>query len=46
MVKIYDLHDDFADLIYTDQTGRFPIRSSKGNQYIMLLAEIDSDSIL
>ena len=46
MVKIYDLQEDFADLIYTDQTGRFPTRSSRGNQYIMVLAEIDSDSIL
>jgi len=45
MVKTYDLHDNFVDLIYMDQTGRFPTRSSKGNQYIMVLAEIDSDSI-
>ena len=45
MVKIYDLQEVFADLIYTDQTGRFPTRTSKGNQYIILLVEIDSDSI-
>ena len=46
MVKIYDLQEDFAHLIYTDQTGRFLTRSSRGNQYIMVLVEIDSDSIL
>ena len=22
--------------VYTDQTGRFPVRSSKGNNYIMV----------
>ena len=46
MVKIYDLQEDLADLIYTDQTGHFPTRARRGNQYIMVLAEIDSDSIL
>jgi len=46
MVKIHDLNEDFADLIYTDQTGCFPTRSSQGNQYIMVLAGIDSNSIL
>ena len=43
MVKIYDLNDDFVDLIYTDQTGRFPARSSQRDQYIMVLLEIDSE---
>jgi len=46
MVKIYDLNDDFADLIYTDQTGCFPTGSIQGGRYIMVLAEIDSNSIL
>jgi hypothetical protein len=32
--------------IYTDQTGRFPIVSSKGNKYIMVLYYYDSDAIL
>jgi len=32
--------------IYSDQTGRFPMKSSKGNQYIMVLAHIDSGAIL
>jgi hypothetical protein len=26
----------YADQIYTDQTGRFPVVSSKGNKYIMI----------
>ena len=32
--------------IYSDQTGRFPKKSSKGNQYIMVLVHIDSSAIL
>ena len=32
--------------IYTDQTGKFPTKSSKGNQYIMVIAKLDSDAIL
>lgn len=31
--------------IYTDQTGRFPVTSSRGNKYIMLLYDYDSNSI-
>jgi hypothetical protein len=36
----------YADQIYTDQTGRFPVVSSKGNKYIMILYDYDSNSIL
>jgi hypothetical protein len=32
--------------IYTDQTGRFPVVSSKGNKYIMILYDCDSNAIL
>jgi hypothetical protein len=32
--------------IYSDQTRRFPRKSSKGNQYIMVLVHIDSGAIL
>jgi hypothetical protein len=35
-----------ADQIYTDQTGRFPVVSSKGNKYIMILYDYDSNAIL
>ena len=32
--------------ISTDQTGRFPILPNKGNQYIMLMYDYDSNGIL
>jgi hypothetical protein len=35
-----------AGQIYTDQTGRFPVVSSKGNKYIMILYEYGSNAIL
>jgi hypothetical protein len=35
-----------AGQIYTDQTGRFPVISSKGNKYIMVLYDYDSNAIL
>jgi hypothetical protein len=35
-----------AGKIYTDQTGRFTIVSSKGNKYIMVLYDYDSNAIL
>jgi hypothetical protein len=35
-----------AGQIYTDQTGRFPVVLSKGNKYIMILYDYDSNAIL
>jgi hypothetical protein len=35
-----------AGQIYTDQTGRFPVVSSKGNKYIMVFYDYDSNEIL
>jgi hypothetical protein len=35
-----------AGQIYTDQTGRFPVVSSKGNKFIMILYDYDSNAIL
>jgi hypothetical protein len=35
-----------AGQIYTDQTGRFPVVSSKGNKYIMILYVYDNNAIL
>jgi hypothetical protein len=35
-----------AGQMYTDQTGRFPVVSSKGNTYIMILYDYDRNSIL
>ena len=43
---IYDLEDDAQLKMYTDQTGRFPKKSSRGHQYIMVLIELDSNAIL
>jgi hypothetical protein len=35
-----------AGQIYTDQTGRFPVVSSKDNKYIIILCDYDSNAIL
>ena len=32
--------------IYMDQTGRFPVTSSKGHQYILVLYDYDANAIL
>ena len=32
--------------VYTDQTGRFPVTSSRGHQYVMVMYDYDSNSIL
>ena len=45
-IQIYNVENDEALLkIYTDQTGRFPKKSSRGNQYVMVLVELDSNAI-
>jgi hypothetical protein len=43
---ILDLEDAATQKIWTNQTGKFPKKSRKGNQYIMVLTESDSDVIL
>ena len=47
-IKERDIFVQVEDMetIYTDQTGKFPTCSSRGNKYIMVMSEIDSDSIL
>jgi hypothetical protein len=35
-----------GQIIYTDQTGRFPVVSRKGNKYIMILYDYDSNVIM
>jgi hypothetical protein len=32
--------------IYTDQTGRFPTTSSRGNKYVMILYHYDGNASL
>ena len=46
VLMVFDLSDEAQWLMYTDQTGKFPKKSSKGNHYIMVLIEIDSNAIL
>jgi hypothetical protein len=41
VLMIFDLSDEAQQLMYTDQTGKFPKKSSKGNHYIMVLIDID-----
>ena len=36
---------DLYGKIYTDQTGRFPVTSSKGNKYILVAYHYDSNTI-
>ena len=42
----YDLHNEIDRKMYTDQTGKFPVRSVRGMQYIMVLLEMDFNVIL
>ena len=34
------------ELAYSDQTGKFPFRSTRGHEYIMILYDYDSNAIL
>ena len=43
---VYNLQDEVERKMYTDQTGKFPTKSYRGMQYIMVLIEMDSNSIL
>ena len=40
--KVYDVRNT----VFSDQTGQFPTRSKRGNHYIMVMVEIDSNAIL
>ena len=45
--QIYNVKEDEALLkMYTDQTVCFPKKTSRGNQYIMVLVELNSNAIL
>lgn len=41
-LKTYDVRET----IFSDQTGQYPTTSQRGNKYIMVLVEIDSNAIL
>jgi hypothetical protein len=40
--KVYNVRET----VFSDQTGQFPTRSQRGNKYIMVMVEIDSNAIL
>ncbi len=44
--KVYNAEEEAVQTIHSDQTGQFPKKSSRGNQYIMVLCNIDSNAIL
>ena len=44
--SVKDLRDELVDTIYSEHTGKLPVISSKGNQYIMVICEIDSGTIM
>ena len=41
-VKVYEARET----MFSDQTGQFPTRSKRGNTYIMVMVEVDSNTIL
>ena len=40
--KVYDVRNT----VFSDQTGQLPTRSKRGNKYIMVMVEIDSNAML
>ena len=46
LTKEYNLKNKLDRKMYTDQTGKFLVTSFPGNQYIMVLFELDSNNIL
>ena len=37
---------EVKNTIYADQTGRFPVMSSSGHKYIMIMVEINSNVVM
>jgi hypothetical protein len=46
IIHTFNFSNEAKCLMYTNQTGRFPQKSSRGHQYIMVLLEMDSNGIL
>ena len=44
--KVFNLRDKVQRTIFTDQTGKFPVKSYRGYQYVMLLYDSQSNAIL
>jgi hypothetical protein len=45
-IKVFSAEEEGNTTTFANQTGQFPKKSSKGNQYIMVLAHPDSNRIL
>jgi hypothetical protein len=45
MQDVYIQIHNASETMHTNQSGRFPATLSKGNQYIMVLVEVDSNYI-
>ena len=44
--KELHIHMEHVSRLYIDDTGRFPVRSRRGNQYIMVAYHCDANLIL
>ena len=42
LTQVYELNNEMQENIYTNQTGHFPTKSSRGNQYLMVMIDMDS----
>eukprot|EP00957_Ditylum_brightwellii_P119507 9118007-Ditylum_brightwellii.AAC.1 len=45
-IALYDLHTIITGKTYADLTGCFPVTSTSGNNYILVLYDYDSNAIL
>ena len=43
--EVYIKVHNATETMHSNQTGRFPATSSKGNQYVMVLVEVDENFI-
>ena len=46
MQDVYTKVCDVRNTVFSDQTDQFPTRSKRGNNYIMVMVEIESNAIL
>ena len=44
-IKNHNVFTQVYEMFYTDQLDQFPIQSNHGNQYLMVIVEIDSHYI-
>ena len=47
--KVQDIYKktyNIQETMFSDQTGKFPTRSKRGNKYILIMINIDSSAIL